>query len=757
MDHHTYYTKTLGCLLAVSVLWSASACGGKSKSALSTAPATSTASVASTAPSAALAVVSPAQLSPADVAAKFDRAAASISAEAFDVDTRAKTLGRGYEPAFLFVRDQVRFESYSGVLRGADGTYQSRAGNAADRALLLAYFLKAKGIPARFVTGKLDERNAARLYDHIFDGAVESPNTSPAPALSPGGTGDLRSRIFARAQHDEDAIRSALGNNLPDANLISRDDMLREIESHVWVQAQVNGAWLDLDPTFPDAVPGRTYAHADTTYDALPSGMMQNVTVRVIAESLTGGSLASNTALEVTIPAYQLIDRQVFLYHAGPGVRGLLGNKDDLTPVLWVDGDAHAGTRIPFGDTTTSAAGTTTSSGPVNSAVSAFDGASPIPPRTSFVSERLEFEIDTPDGRKDVTRRLLVDRADAAWRSRPTHDTTGLRPLARNAQGLIAAQTLHNIWFSAGKHNLAAYVGAMKTLVDAVGSADQELPAQDLGFGQQVWPMALGDFAWLAWSDHVLLPSINDTPGLRFYADAPRIFMFSVAPEANAADGAMVSETDLRRDVIRGVSQSSSGKSAVIEHKLHFGILEGALEHELGAENAAATGSTPATFVSTSSLLGPSGAVAVRPGDGAVALVKDRDAAAKISAALTQGDVIVIARNAMSGGPQGWWQIAHEGGDASAVLGGDLNGSHISGGGRTGPPERMPPARGGNGEYGPKGGKRGGGGEAGEYELTLEVPLIGKVAITKCTDTLVLAFGLEVLAFIAGGMKAGGV
>src|SRR5688572_3380542 len=49
----------------------------------------------------------------------------------------------GQERIFRFVAEQIRYQPYAGLLRGAEGTLMARAGNAADQAVLLAALLDA--------------------------------------------------------------------------------------------------------------------------------------------------------------------------------------------------------------------------------------------------------------------------------------------------------------------------------------------------------------------------------------------------------------------------------------------------------------------------------------------------------------------------------------------------------------------------------------------------------------------------------------
>ena len=211
----------------------------------------------------------------------------------------------------------------------------------------------------------------------------------------------------------------------------------------------------------------------------------------------------------------------------------------------------------------------------------------------------------------------------------------------------------------------------------------------------------------------MIVPSLNDSAQIHFYADSPRIFMFDIEPDPSEP-GAIFFETDLRRDALRGVVRDTSQTPAVLAHKLWFGVLEGALEHELGSANGAGAGSDPATEASTSNLLTPGGVTVFGPGSGSSVEAADKDTAAGLRAALASGDTLVVPKAVLQGGTAGWWQIDHATGDTHAVLGADINGYKV-----------RVPTPGGGGDppvWGNVNGKtvriKSGGGEIGEYNAT---------------------------------------
>ncbi len=681
----------------------------------------------------------------------LDDVGSQLQSANFDLSTRIDQLGSGIGPAFDFVRDGIGFESYSGVMKSWDGTFADRSGNAADRALLLAHILKDKGFDVRIARGQLDPTNAARLFDRIFEAPIAVTPPGASHAAAPPGAPELFSRMSNRARRDYGIVRSALGAQVPSATLLSRDAVIKEIQDHEWVQVNDNGAWTDLDPSFPDSQPGHAYCTVAKTYPTIPEDLLQNVTIRVTTDLLDNGTLTHATALTATYPAYQLIDGQVYLAHTPTG--SIFGNPDAYEPVLAVNGDETTGAPIAFDDATNSGKGGASA---FNGAISALSTAAPGPQYSEaspiFVAEWLEFEVVTPDGHDDITRTPILDRAGAAWRASADHDPAALAPLQRNANGLFAAQSVYNVVFGAGRHNLLAYAAMMRQTTTQAQPQPQA-SGQSSTIEQSLLPLALRDIGWMIASDELVVPSLNDTPGLRFYADTPRIFVFSAGPVPGGPAGQMVLTSDLRRDTLRAVARDPSLQPQLEQRQLWFGALEGALEHELTAYPS----DDSSGVVTTSSLAGSDGAVAVRPGTPAASVCADKETAARMQVALDAGDTLVVPKAVLNGGPSGWWQINGSSGEMRPVLGDDLGGGikNLGGyGGRVKPPGGSPTGNGTTwGNYGGKTRnpysqsmtKGKGGGEIGEYVTMLTIAI--NTASTAVSLGLIVS---ELILIVAG-------
>jgi len=163
------------------------------------------------------------------------------------VDELIRDLDANWEKAFDYVRDHVRFEPSPHFLKSSQGVLWGRTGNAREKALLLADILEKLGEKTRLVSGRLDSEKAALLVESLF-----------------AGNG---SRDFHYA------------DDVPISRPSAEKSLFSSIQDHYWIQLQKDGQWLDLDPVFADAAPGKGFAKVEKTYsfptdDLFPSMMI---------------------------------------------------------------------------------------------------------------------------------------------------------------------------------------------------------------------------------------------------------------------------------------------------------------------------------------------------------------------------------------------------------------------------------------------------------------------------------------------------
>ncbi|MCA9969110.1 MAG: transglutaminase family protein, partial [Anaerolineales bacterium] len=176
-------------------------------------------------------------------------------ADIYDAEMLRQLGDLGADPVDLFA--YVRgfgYESYEGSLRGTRGTLWSEAGSSMDQASLLIAMLRASGVPARYAQGTLNTPLAQELILSMF----------PEPVRVVG-------RIAPGVETADPANDPAL---------------LAETQDHWWVQAYLNGAWVDLDPSFAAAQPGDAFAPVGQTHAEVPDALRHKVTLSVKVERI---------------------------------------------------------------------------------------------------------------------------------------------------------------------------------------------------------------------------------------------------------------------------------------------------------------------------------------------------------------------------------------------------------------------------------------------------------------------------------------
>ena len=110
----------------------------------------------------------------------------------FDIDALGARLDGDPTKIIGFLRTQIAFEQYPGVLRGEFGTLIGRSGNAYDKALLLRRLLDDAGYETRLVRTTLTDAQARTLVAQMAAPAPAAP-----PVADPAVVTDIRGRLQA--------------------------------------------------------------------------------------------------------------------------------------------------------------------------------------------------------------------------------------------------------------------------------------------------------------------------------------------------------------------------------------------------------------------------------------------------------------------------------------------------------------------------------------------------------------------------------
>jgi Transglutaminase-like superfamily len=239
--------------------------------------------------------------------AALDVVNSKIDRSLFEIDALAERLGSDPATIFHFVRDEIRYEPYVGVLRGPLGTLLCRAGNSLDRSLLLAALLQKAGLTAQIASGNLNSQQAQTLVNRLFEPVKPVPPAVPsiadlAPEISRAMGVDQakllqvsdemqqygqkqKKQLMDYVDSESKYLSDLLSKAGVDAGVITPNDQLvAEASQHYWVQYQnSNGQWIDLDSSFTDGEPGKTNAQVTNTFapDSIPEELYHHLRVRL--------------------------------------------------------------------------------------------------------------------------------------------------------------------------------------------------------------------------------------------------------------------------------------------------------------------------------------------------------------------------------------------------------------------------------------------------------------------------------------------
>jgi hypothetical protein len=237
----------------------------------------------------------------------------------FELDALLSELDFDSENIINFIKQDIGFEQYPGLLRGAEGTLMSRAGNALDQSVLMAKLLKDAGYEARVAGTTLSEEQAKDLIDQMFiqgrakppPGDMQKINAVMTKLGKLSGVPDAELAKFLGAQErpvpDQtatDQMKShadagfiiktldeagvALGN--PEAI----EALTTEAREYFWVEYRMgpSSPWTPVHPAFHGQNESLTGLTAQSTMqDTVPESLQHRFRFRAFIEQKTGDEL----------------------------------------------------------------------------------------------------------------------------------------------------------------------------------------------------------------------------------------------------------------------------------------------------------------------------------------------------------------------------------------------------------------------------------------------------------------------------------
>jgi hypothetical protein len=589
---------------------------------------------------------------------------AALPAEDWEVTALAATLPDA-DAAFALVRDSVRFDAYAGLLRGAAGALSARAGNAYDRAALLKALLDAQRQTSRFAFGTLDAETASSLVTRSF-----ADPAAPLPSADARFSAELEIAVDARARRDNALVLAAIGDRLADLDADATAQAQADVTRHSWVQLQQpDGTWLDLDPSMPDAQPGQTLTSAEITADAVPDSDVAMVTLRLNAEMLQGGQLATTAVLDVGFRAWAAADQQIVLTFtptSGTG-GGLLGSPGGMlggggggqaswTPIIDVDGLTWYGEPVLL----TGEVGGGGLLGPGEQA--------------DLVSLSLDVEATVPGYEPDVLHRVLADRLAPDVRAAGAVTPEDLAPVADVDGAPVVFQNILHVMVSTGGSNPRVYAAEQDLGARMSAWIANATDTSDLLVGEAMIPAATTDEMLVTGSEQRFLPAI-DGGDARAYVAAPRVYLATrtVDPADVTAE---VTQTDLLQDGIRVLPSTDSAPEDAVRRQIWYGALQGALETEYMLANGSTILPDGRTLKGVSLDMGLPLSV-VTGSDPAIPAADDR-----LAEILAHGGLAVVPGDSTSATT--WWEVAHDGSTRSVAA------PSVGAGISAGPPAKTP-------------------------------------------------------------------
>lgn len=255
-----------------------------------------------------------------------------------------------------FVTQDIYFEQYPGLLRGAQGTLMSRAGNSLDQAVLLATLLNDSAYESRIVRGELNRKQTQKLLQQMGkqkqkqkyssgdlekykgvltrmaklanmpDDKVESFVENSFKDISIEDTSEFKDAVDSRS-FILDQLKNADGSIEP---LDITEELISEALDYFWVEYRLDESteWKSIHPVFSEASDElKNITRVDVLKEKIPENLQHRFRFQVVLEQKFGNKLVKKTLVKPwEKPSANLIGKSLYFSNVPDGYK----KHDDL-------------------------------------------------------------------------------------------------------------------------------------------------------------------------------------------------------------------------------------------------------------------------------------------------------------------------------------------------------------------------------------------------------------------------------------------
>lgn len=643
----------------------------------------------------------------------IDKIQRQIDGSQVDVDELALALDGDAAALVDWVRTNIAFEQYPGLLRGTRGTLIGRAGNALDTAFLLARLLDSAGYEVRIVRSPLPATAARTLVDQMlaprstaaavgdeanlsallvalgqaFGLSESESNAQVAAALVDEAVADPG---LAAAQKDADFILATLadaGITVGDESAL--DVLVTEASDYFWLQYRRSAGepWHAAQPAFKDpALAPKRLPVQDTFFEEVPPELLHRIRIEVTIEQKVDDQLTAAVIMPAWEQPVAALVGAPLVYRNNPVSLQSPEELLDLTaflakPVTFVpsfnnelvlDGlgfDLNGATYdvallgadslglTQMGQTINNALEEATGAldGAATEADAATEAASDL---ITLTGEWIDYTLIAPGGAERTFRRTILDRIGAENRAAGIVQIAPGAELPAAAAPLLTQQT---IFVMPGGYSQAyvaqRFLNQLQVSIDLLDYLQQQMP---FGAEPVVPPLKLLTAA-TSFDDVVLNTLFTRNP-----APAPALLSYRSEPYLVVLeDGLLLDRAQptgfLRVDIINNTRRSFAVVDGALQSAATTNILAGAWEtHAEQSPFANVQGrrfSTLTAFVAATAADVPTQVITPADPTPLVALDLPEVSRQAIAQDLAKGYVVLVPETLASGAATGWWRV----------------------------------------------------------------------------------------------------